>query len=158
MERISGYLAECAASLAQSVLGCALQRFSIFVEEVAKHCNSWNLGKGVNESGAISRHHIQVAATGLDKREQARAVNTFTTCEDSVEIVYIVYHEIQRLKSSIRCRIHEIHHCDAIGHDKFHNVVFSKLFCGLPKISHNLVWVNLDVLVLCHGNKNISIC
>ena len=64
-------LAESLSSLCQSVLRCALEWLSVLVEEGSEHAESRNFCEWVNESCAVARHYIEVAAACADEWEQA---------------------------------------------------------------------------------------
>ena len=88
---------ECAACAVQSLYGCCIKRLAVLVEIGAKQSERRNLAEGVDKRRLEARQHIQVAAFGVHKREQARAIYALAARQNSVEILEAVEHEVQSL-------------------------------------------------------------
>ena len=130
---------KCTACLAQRILGRTLKRLAILVEIRTQHRECRQFGKRVNECSAEARQHIEVAATRLNKGEEAATVHALTTGEDSVEVSLVINNKVKRLQSAITCRVHKVDHTDSILLDETHNVGLCKLLTRLLQISHNLI-------------------
>ena len=120
------HLGEGARCLGECVLRRTGQQIAVFIEIRAEHAERGNLGKGVYESGAVARQHIEVAAACLDKREEAAAVDALTACEDGVEIGHVGDDEVECFQFSVATGIHEIHHFDFIFLDVADDVCLCK--------------------------------
>ena len=58
----------------------------------------------------------------LDELEKRTSVNSFSAGEYGVEIILVADYKIQGLESSVTCRVHKVHHLDAVGLDVLYDV------------------------------------
>ena len=135
----AGHLGESLGSLGQRVLGSTVKRIAVLVEVRAQQGECGYFREWVDESGAETRKHIQVAAAGLNKAEKARTIHTFTIGQNGVQIIQVVNNEVQSLQPAITTRIKEIDHLDVILLDKRNDVFFCKLRSRLIQKSHYFV-------------------
>ena len=61
---------EFLASFVQRMFGRRFERLAVLVAEAAQHGYGGNIGKGIEESGAVAGNYIEVAAAGTDEREK----------------------------------------------------------------------------------------
>ncbi len=102
------------ACLVQRIFRRAFQRFAILIKERAQHAQRRQFGKRIDKRRTETRNHIQVAATRLDKRKQARTVHTFPAGQDCIQICSIVNNKIQCFQAPVTGRIHKVHHPDIL--------------------------------------------
>ena len=164
----SRHLAEGFCSAAKCLLGRRCQRLTVLVEEGTEQTERGNLGKRIDKSRRVARQHIEVAGRSLNEREQARTVDTLTTCQDGVQVGEVADDEVQRLQLSVTTRIHEVHHLDAVFLDEANNVLFCKFLRQLLQVCHHAIGVQRQTIVFhvvflfkmfrclfcCKGKKN----
>ena len=124
------------------MLGRTLQRPAVFVKIRAKEVERGNFGKRIDKGGAETRHDIEVAATGLNKAEEARPIYAFAAGEDGVEVGHIVDDEIERLEAAITSGVEKVDHLDVVLHDEANEVGFGESIGGLAQFAHNEVGVH----------------
>ena len=142
LELAAGLLLENLAGLSQCVLRSAFQRLPVLVEERAEHGNRRNLRKRIQECGAEPWQYIKVRAGSLDELEKRTSVNSFSAGEYGVEIILVADYKIQGLESSVTCRVHKVHHLDAVGLDVLYDVFLGEFGRLLLKERHDGVRVH----------------
>ena len=83
-------LAESLSSLVKSILRRAFKRIAVLVEIRAEQRYGGYFSKRIYESRTESRQHIEIAATSLNKAEEAGTVDTLSTGEDGLKVVEVV--------------------------------------------------------------------
>ena len=132
-------LAEGGASLVEGVLGGAFEGVAVLVEERAEHAEGGKRGERVHEGRGEARHDIEVAAAGLDVREEAGAVDALAARKDLVKVVGVVDDEVEGLQAPIAARVHEVDVADRIVADEGLDVLLRELAAGLLQLFHEAV-------------------
>ena len=149
----SGTFREGFACLVEDVLGRAGKGLSLAVEEGAEDVERGLFGEGVEECGVIARHHVEVAASGLDEGEEARAVHTFAGFEHGAEMVLVEDDEVQRLQAAAPTAIVEVEVAHtglaAVAHD-----VFTRKFMGkFPQVLYQRIGIHRNTIIHDSDNK-----
>ena len=149
LEIHSRYFVECAASLAERVLGRTFQRFAVLVEVRAEHGQGGQFCKGIEEGGAEAGQYVEVAAAGLNEGEEAASVHALAASEDGIQIGQVVDDEVQGLQTSVSGGIHEIDHSYIVLFDEADDVRLCEFLAWLAQEGHQLVRIHFKFFVHC---------
>ena len=141
-------LMESLSSLVKSKLRRAFKRIAVLVEIRAEQRYGGYFSKRIYESRTESRQHIEIAATSLNKAEEAGTVDTLATGEDGLKVVEVVDHEIQCLQLPVTAGIHEVHHADVIINNVVDDVGFRKFRSRFLKSRYNKIGIQFQVFVV----------
>ena len=103
-------LAESLAGLGQGIFRCHVEWLAVLGVEITQNVESGDVGKRVDESGAETRNHVQIAAASLQEGKQAAAVHALARSEDLVGMLHAVDDEIQRFQSPVVRHVAELDH------------------------------------------------
>ena len=158
LELHARHFLEGLGSLVQRMLWRRLQRMAVLVEIRTEHRHRGDLCKGIDKGRTETRQHIEVARSCLDEREEAGAVDTLATGKDSLQVVEVVDHEIQRLQLSVATRIHEVHHADLVVYDVLDDVGLGKLGRWFLQCRHDRIGIQHQVFVVHNSVCCFEVC
>ena len=134
--------------LVERMLWRRLQRMTILIEIGTKHRHSRNLGKRIDESRTEAGQHVEIAASSLDKREEAGTIDTLATGKNRLKRVQIIDDKVKCLQFAVTTRIHEIHHTYLVA-DNVVNDIGLRKFCRLfSKERYNRVSVHNQMIIV----------
>ena len=141
--------AEGIAGLVQGVFGSHLEGLAVLGVEVAQDVERGNVGKGVDESRAETRHDIEVRAAGLEEGEEAAAVHTLAAGENLVGVFQAVDDEVEGLQPPVVRHVAEVDHLYVELLDDLEDIGLGEFTHRFLKELHQTVGVKFQFF-LCH--------
>ena len=132
------------AGLVEREVRGGFEALAVTVEIGAEHGERGYFRERIHECGAEAGNHVKVGTAGLYEREKAGTVDTLAVGEDGVEVALVVDYEIEGLDAPVTCRIHEVHHLDAVFLDETDDVGFGEGVGRLLEIGNYFVGVQRE--------------
>ena len=148
LEGVACSLLELLVSLAEGVLGRALQGQSVLGEIGTEQSEGGNLGERIEVGRRETGNDVKVARAGLDVGEEAGTVHSFSEREDQVEVLKAADREVEGLEPAVSCDVAEVYDADSVVGNVLDYVLLGELVgCLADGVDQGVDVVLQDVVV-----------